>query len=380
MERVARTMKVIELKERFPDIAFPDYQREPTVWSREQKQRLLDSMVRRFDIASIYLYQREDGGLECIDGRQRINAIMSFLGENPRDEEDNRFALRIQNEVADEDPPSLRDLDGSSFDDLDPSVRDAVLGYEFAAIFLSGSLTPEEFNLQFLRLNLGTLINAGEKLHAMVGVMRELLFDSERLGLHPFLDRVGIPTRRYAKQQIAAQVMLQVFSWSENEEFSRARHFDLQKFLKTQAEADIEDPRVQEVMQTLDVLEAEVGDGAAELKNRGISVSVIAAAWVLRLFDDDEAAAAYAAFLQEFLGRLRWQVQNMKAYEVDDRYDYLVEFQRHITQAVVEKPALAYRHRILTREFEGWLEREELTGDAQYRQEEKTEPPLLALG
>ena len=69
----------------FVDIEFPEYQREPDIWSRDQKQRLLDSILRRFDISSVYFYRREDNGLECIDGRQRINAIMSFLEENEAD-------------------------------------------------------------------------------------------------------------------------------------------------------------------------------------------------------------------------------------------------------------------------------------------------------
>src|SRR3954469_7498343 len=100
MERLATTFTIQELQHEYPRIEFPDYQREPTVWNLDQKQRLIDSILRRFDIAAIYLYEREDGGWECIDGRQRLNAIMSFLGRNP-DDQDNGFSVRISNEVAD---------------------------------------------------------------------------------------------------------------------------------------------------------------------------------------------------------------------------------------------------------------------------------------
>ena len=31
----------------------------------------------------------------------------------------------------------------------------------------------------------------------------------------------------------------------------------------------------------------------------------------------------------------------MKSFQVDEEYSYLVEFQRHLTQASVEKPAVA---------------------------------------
>lgn len=118
MQREPQTLKIRDLRSEFARIEFPDYQREPTVWSREQKQRLIDSILREFDIAAIYLYYREDGGWECIDGRQRLNAVMSFLGVNPQDEEDDGFSLRIENEVTELGEDELRPLEGLTFDRL----------------------------------------------------------------------------------------------------------------------------------------------------------------------------------------------------------------------------------------------------------------------
>lgn len=380
MERSARTISVGDIRRYFPDIDFPEYQREPTVWSRDQKQRLIDSILRQFDIASIYLYEREDGGLECIDGRQRLNAIMSFLGDNPVDTADNGFRMRIHNEVSNEDPAWLRALDGMTFARLteeEPEVADRFLSYEVAAIFLSGSVAPEEFNLQFLRLNLGTLINAGEKLHAMVGVMRDLLFEPGGLGQHNFLRRVGVPTRRYAREQVAAQVLLQVFSFSSKAEFTRARHFDLQRFLKLYADIDPRDSRILALAATLDVLEDQAADVGEELRNRAIAVSAVVAAWSLKLHSNSALARRYGGFLKAFLGRLRWQVRNMKDLSPDGRYGYLVEFQRHLTQAAVEKPAVTFRHQTLIREFGNWIEREELTGDARFEADTGSPPPVL---
>jgi len=54
-------------------------------------------MLRNFDIASIYLYKRDDGYYECIDGRQRINAILSFLGLNSSEQDyNNKLPRRKQ--------------------------------------------------------------------------------------------------------------------------------------------------------------------------------------------------------------------------------------------------------------------------------------------
>ena len=41
------------------NIEFPEFQREPTIWKLDKKQRLVDSIFRRFDISSIYLFKRD---------------------------------------------------------------------------------------------------------------------------------------------------------------------------------------------------------------------------------------------------------------------------------------------------------------------------------
>ena len=82
MKKENQQWSIATLQEKIDDIEFPEYQREPTVWDLDRKRKLIDSILRNFDIASIYLYKREDGNYDCIDGRQRINAIISFLGLN----------------------------------------------------------------------------------------------------------------------------------------------------------------------------------------------------------------------------------------------------------------------------------------------------------
>jgi hypothetical protein len=179
----------------------------------------------------------------------------------------------------------------------------------------------------------------------------------------------------YAKEQAAAQVLLQVFSRSEGGEFVRARHFDLQRFVKAHADVTEIHPLVVDVALTLDALQQHLGDVADLLRNRAMTVSVIILAWERVLHLDLKLMTAYSGFIGAFLGRLRWQVNNMKAFEVDDRYAYLVEFQRHLTQASVEKPAVTRRHELLDREWDLWLADGCLTGDAEYTSATGFDPP-----
>lgn len=383
MRRSTGQLSIRQLHRDFLAIDFPEYQREPDVWSRDQKQRLIDSILRRFDIASIYLYERDDAVLECIDGRQRLNAIMSFLGENERDERDNGFAIRLHNEVSDSLRTDFDEFNGLTFGDIQKLGTEAsrraiaaVLDYPLSVVYLSGATEPDEFNLQFLRLNLGTLINAGEKLHAMVGSARDLLFDGGVLGAHPFFNEVRIPTRRFSKEVTAAQVLLQAESLDRVGDFTRARHFDLQRFLKQHSALGPSSPVVVSLVEVLDGLAASSGGLGSHLRNRAMTVSVVLLAWRLELRKAKEFAE-FGEFVVAFLDRLRWQVRNMREYRVDARYGYLVDFQRDLTQASVEKPAVVHRHEILEDQWQRWRTTHRLDGDDEYIAE-FGQPPTLS--
>ena len=355
-----------------------------SVWGRDAKQKLVDSILRRFDVGSLYFYVDNDGVHSCIDGRQRINAILSFLNMNPRDQ-DNCFPLRMSNEIETEDNREFDELNGLTIVDIEArrnnnpaaqSARERIYDYQVTVVTLSGATRPAEFNLQFTRLNLGTIINAGEKLHAMVGEMRNLCFDDVRIGRHAFLESLSIPIRRFAKERVAAQLVAQVFSLSIDDDFTRARHVELQRFFKEHAEIPA---RAQEWIGTLsrmfDTLLTVFTETGQRLTNRAISVSVVLFAWKNEMYNDDQLARTYANFVHAFLCRLKWQLA--KGFTMDEEYGYFVEFQRHVTQAAVEKPALRGRDRIIAESFDMWRQSGEIPGDARFRERGLGEPADL---
>jgi hypothetical protein len=373
--------KVSDLAARFSSINFPEYQREPNVWSRGAKQRLIDSIARQFDIASIYLYIDGDGSIDCIDGRQRIGAIMSFLGKNPEDE-DNDFEYRVLNEIFQDKDHPYGELEGIRFGELEganPVARAFIVAintYPLNIVQLSGSRQPEEFNLQFTRLNLGTIINSGEKLHAMVGELRNLCFE-QGLGQHAFFETTSLPTRRFSKEQVAAQLVTQVLSREKTGEYTRTRHFDLQRAFKEYARLSTSDKAiVAKATKILDRLEAAFSEVNA-LRNRAITVSTVLLAWEEGV-STSKAAAEIARFIDGFTCRLQWQVR--KGLDVDSEYRYLIDFQRHLTQASVEKRAVSERARVLREELGRWKDVGEYRGDAEYRKRTGSDPGEACRG
>jgi len=373
---------VRRLEELYARINFPEYQREPNVWALVAKQRLVDSMLRQFDIAPLYLYDNEDGSYDCIDGRQRIGAILAFLGKNV-DDADNGFALRTLNEIYTDQPPLRAGVEGMTYSQIktEADKGDAAAArlisefgeYQLTVVQLSGSTRAEEFNLQFTRLNVGTILNSGEKLNAMVGDMREVCFGEEGIGQHAFLERVNIPTRRFSREQLAAQILAQVFALKEPpEEYVRTRHFDLSRFFKEQATLD-EKRRgwVAEVRRTLDVLAAAFVTSNV-LRNRAMTVSTVLLAWKANVTAQD--AVAYASFIEEFLVRLNWQVQ--KDLFLDAEYHPFLEFQRHVTQASVESKAVKARAVFLEQQRGLWESEKVLTGDREYKARTNKDPSV----
>ena len=58
----------------------PEFQRFLR-WSDEQKTKLIESILLGIPIPSIFVFQRQDGVLDVVDGLQRISTILQFMGE-----------------------------------------------------------------------------------------------------------------------------------------------------------------------------------------------------------------------------------------------------------------------------------------------------------
>lgn len=380
MRKVAESWKISKLWKKIRQIDFPEYQREPTVWGRDAKQRLVDSIGRQFHIASFYFYMNDESSWDCVDGRQRIGAIMSFLKENPGGDH-NGFEYRVLNEIFSEHDNPYSRLDGKNWSEIEALAkngekdarhfRDAFLDYELTVIMLHDSSAPEEFNLQFARLNLGTIINSGEKLNAMVGDLRDLCF--EDLAKHKFLESAAIRTRRFATEQLAAQIVAQVFALetgrqTREREFARTRHNDLQRLFKENTQLDADRKKwIEGVRGAMNLLAGQL-DGSPALRSRAIVLSAILLAYELHIGSEDEAHSV-AAFVSEFVRCLRWQIS--KGLDIDPEYHSLVEFQRHLTQASVEKPAVRRRAEMLEDAYNLWRDTGKLPGDEEY---EKAHP------
>jgi len=363
MKTIHKYWPISELVKNIGEIEFPEFQREPNVWKLDKKQRLIDSIFRDFDISSIYLHKKESGGYDCIDGQQRINAIMSYLGMNDADEEDNKFHSKIENEIYN-DEGKFDEVDAVRFSTIQKAEWGGkILDYKLNIVEVTDVENDQELNLLFLRLQIASVLNAGEKLNAMTGDMRDTIFYD--IGKHAFLSKIRIPQRRFAREQVAAQIVLNVFNKRDNNAFHRSRYVDLQDFFKEYDKFTPKDKEtVLSIKQRFEKIDQYFGNKLQHIENRAIAVSVYL--FVSQLLDTEKETEIkqFIEFFELFLRTLKWQlplgVQMHKAY-----YD-LLKFQTNVTQAAGEKSAIERRHNFLGEYFYYYKETKKIKGDDEY--------------
>ena len=157
----------------------PDFQR-PAVWTTAQKQLLIDTILRDYDIPK--LYWRKVGSkpdtYDVVDGQQRLRAIWEFF--------DGKFSL-----PKDAEPVDGYAVAGCAHATLPDDLRIRFDVYALDVVILEDT-DEDEVREMFLRLQNGTSLKAQEKRNAYAGAMRDFV---HQLASHEFLSGSGLATR-----------------------------------------------------------------------------------------------------------------------------------------------------------------------------------------
>lgn len=128
------------------------YQRK-LVWTVDEKEFLIDSIINDLPIPLILLAQTEDGKLEVIDGLQRLNAIMSFI-ENRFPKDTLYFDISQSSRAKQSASEGKFTPQNNPMLLLDPSVCANFLDYQLA-ITIYPSAQESEITDIFGRINSG---------------------------------------------------------------------------------------------------------------------------------------------------------------------------------------------------------------------------------
>jgi hypothetical protein len=174
--------KIFRRRDRY-DI--PDWQRQE-VWTREKKQRLIDSILRGWKLPKFYFVEVSDDSYLVEDGQQRLNAVWEFF--------QNDLPLSAD---------SARQFGGRLYQDLPRKAADSFDDFEIEYDIIAGA-TDEELKEFFQRLQEGMPLTSSEKLNAVPGKLTDYC---RSIANHAFFKHtVAIPNTRYAHFDIVAKV------------------------------------------------------------------------------------------------------------------------------------------------------------------------------
>lgn len=212
----------------------PDFQRQANVWDPKRKSRLIESVLLRIPLPSFYLSEDEAGVYAVVDGLQRLCTLFHFMDY----EELNRVTGAKLNPLRLKDLQYLKDLDGSSFSELDRKFQRRISELEITANIIRASTPPAvKFNV-FARLNQGGMpLNAQEIRNAIYpGTWRKKLQTLAKSSAFLKATEGKIKTQRQQDLELALRF---VALWQIGTPFSRQFNHTLDDFLNDAVEKTI---------------------------------------------------------------------------------------------------------------------------------------------
>lgn len=305
----------------------PEYQRSP-VWSRKQKQLLIDTILRNLDIPKFYLRDLTDGQYETevVDGQQRLRAIWGFRkGE---------FSL-----AKDADPVNGVEVSGLSYDNLPEDLKDAFDSYSLDIVILQ-DCSLEEVEEMFVRLQNGSTLRAAEKRNALPGQMKYFI---RKVAQHPLFQHCGFENNRFQFDHVVAQCML----LEKGGEPRNIKNADLEKLYLDNQEFDEESSEAKGLQRVLNFLDKAFPESTPELKRYNVISLYLLASMLLSRY----VISGY----EERLGKwfIHFETKRLADFDKpeDQRDPELVSYQNATSHSTDAIESLEYRQKILSRDF-----------------------------
>lgn len=220
--------ELINLYEKGEILINPDFQRYFR-WTNTQKSRLIESILLGIPIPSIFVFQRQDGIWEVVDGLQRISTLLQFMSELPEVEdvvkkdrlilEGTKYLPSLEGMVWEKRNAGDMELPSS----LKLFIKRAKLNF---SIILSESGPNAKFDV-FQRLNTGgTFASDQEVRNSVMIMMNKPTFTwFKRLSNNPnFIETVSLSDRlfeeQYPMELVLRHIALVYFKYSPKKELS----------------------------------------------------------------------------------------------------------------------------------------------------------------
>jgi 5-methylcytosine-specific restriction endonuclease McrA len=192
MKAVPKPWIILNLQQFKDKIDFnPPYQRKPNKWTLPKKQRLIDSILREYDLPKFYIAESPRDGFEweIVDGQQRIRAIIDFMHDG--------FTL---DDEAD-DINELPDISGLKYSELPTEAQERIGMFELSITLLMDTDRQELEDL-FRRLQEGVRITPTEYRNAMNCEIRDFVVELTEINVHPVFQNIRLSNEKWLWREL----------------------------------------------------------------------------------------------------------------------------------------------------------------------------------
>ena len=305
----------------------PDFQR-PAVWGRAQKQLLVDTILREYDVPKLYWRKvaAKPDRYDVVDGQQRLRAIWGFFaGEFPLPK--------------DADPIDGETVANLRYDQLPDELRRRFDVYPLDVVVLEET-DEEEVREMFLRLQNGTSLKAQEKRNAYGGQMQTYI---RQLAGHRFFQSVGFANSRFTHDLVAAQLMcLELAGGPTN-----IKNRDLNRMYKEREQFDSKSAEAKAVQRVLNVLAETFPEKTPELKHFNVTALYCVVAEMQRQYAFDQVKPLLRDWFLGFESTRRAQEKKSE----DEAEAEWVTYKEKISHSTDAADSVKWRMEFLLRHF-----------------------------
>lgn len=303
----------------------PDFQR-PAVWGRSQKQLLVDTILRDYDVPK--LYWRKIGSkpdkYDVVDGQQRLRAIWDFF--------DGEFKL-----PKDSEPIDSMEIAGCKYEDLPDELRMKFDVYSLDVVILEDT-DDDEVREMFLRLQNGTSLKAQEKRNAYPGRMRDFV---KELSKHGIFEKVPFLNSRYTYDHIAAQMVCMEMAGGP----INVKDADLNRMYENNKDFDSKSSQAKSVMRVLNTLNEIFAEKTPELERYNVISLYCVTAELLKQYVIEDVKANFFNWFVEFERERHIQ----EAKPSDDAIPEWVAYKEKISHSTDAEESIRWRMEFMLR-------------------------------
>lgn len=321
-----------------------DYQREK-IWTTKQQQLLLDSILRDIDIPKIYIVKVEKNkqfDYECIDGKQRMTALLRFFKPEPSEE----YPLKVRHYE--------KEYTYNEFKRMHPTDAKKIEDYELSFTVYE-PLDDEYVREIFRRLQLGIRLNSGELLKTRTGTIRDFVY--KEIGNNgPFFRITNLSEKRFSRPFTLSQICVNSFEKAKpNGEFARARLQDIEEFFEENHDLDKDDENLVRIRKVLKEMDKFFKEKASIISSRAVAVTAYLFVEELFVKKKMNLISNFSKFYFDLLNEIKHNTELLSNYEKPINSTIMEEFQKYVLQASVEGYSIQRRHDFLKKAFDYYL-------------------------